>query len=74
MLLVVADKLGGERADRLRAALKKGLPFDDVLSRAISDEEFSSLLTKMERDLPNALSQVAKWDILDNLAARDSNA
>ncbi len=55
LLLAIADKIGGERARRMREAVRQAR-YDPHLERPISDEEFASQLEKAERDLPTALA------------------
>jgi flagellar motility protein MotE (MotC chaperone) len=62
LLHQLADKLGGEQAERMRAALKKKSPFDDLLDRPMSDEEFASQLQKAEHDLPKVLAKMKSAD------------
>jgi hypothetical protein len=54
LLLAIADKVGGERARRMREAVRQA-KYDPLLERPISDAEFASRLEQAEKDLPTAL-------------------
>ena len=44
LLYVVVDKIGGKHGERMRSALKKKTPFDDIMDRPMSNEAFASEL------------------------------
>jgi len=53
----LAGKIGGENGERMRDALKKKSPFDDLLDQPFTDEEFASHLKKAERDFLAAFAK-----------------
>jgi hypothetical protein len=54
LLYALANRIGGEDGARLHEQLKVKTPFDDVLNRTMSDEDFATELKKLENDLPKA--------------------
>jgi hypothetical protein len=57
VLLALADKIGGERAERIRAFFETPLLKDlKVWNEMLSDEEFESQLKKTEIGLKKAAS------------------
>lgn len=57
LLLAIADKVGGERARRMRELIRLS-PRWDLLDRELTDEEFTEQLTAAERDLPSVLANL----------------
>jgi len=56
MLLALADKIGGERAERIRASFETPLLKDlKAWDEILSDEEFESQLKKTELGLKKAV-------------------
>ena len=68
LLQVLADKIGGDHGSRLRTALKKKAPFDDVLDRPLGDREFAVQLACLEHDFKAALAKKKSidWDAPDS--------
>jgi hypothetical protein len=62
LLYAVADKIVGERGERMRSALKKKTPFDDIIDRPMSDEAFDAEKKKLESELPQAFEKMNKVD------------
>jgi hypothetical protein len=58
LLRAVADKIGGEAGEKIRARLQKKTIIDDILDRPMSDKDFDAQLLKMERGLPSALAKL----------------
>jgi hypothetical protein len=64
LLYALADKIGGDHANRLRVSLKRKAPFDDALDRPLSDREFAVQLASLERDFKAAVAKRKSidWD------------
>jgi hypothetical protein len=62
LLHAVADKIGGEHGERMRTALKRKTPFDDILDRTMSREAFVSEMKRLESDLPKAFAKMKTMD------------
>ena len=61
LLYALADKIGGDHANRLRTSLKRKAPFDDALDRPLSDREFAVQLASLERDFKSK-EEINRWD------------
>lgn len=57
LLIAIADRIGGERAKRMREALRD-LSFAHLLDRPLSDEEFAAMLRQAEKDLPSIMANL----------------
>lgn len=62
LIHALADRIGGEDGDRMRAALQKQSPFDDIIDRPIAEEDFASLLEEMDRNWKAARAKMKKVD------------
>jgi hypothetical protein len=64
LLHALADRIGGAHGERLRAALAKKNLLDDIIDRPMSDEEFTSQLEKLARELPAAFAKMkdVEWE------------
>lgn len=60
LLLELAEKVGGEHPARMRAALRKKTPFDNVSDQPISDDEFAWQMKGLERDFRNAVAKMKR--------------
>lgn len=58
LLYAVADKIGGEQAEKLRTMLKQKSVFDGILDRPMTEEEFSAQLEQMAHGLPKAFARI----------------
>jgi hypothetical protein len=58
LLLALADKIGGEEAERVRAAIQNKKLTGAVVDRPISDVEFEAQLSKMAQNLPKLLAKM----------------
>ena len=64
LLYELADKIGGEYGEGMRAWLQKKAPFDDILDRPMSDEELARQM-KMLEDVPQTLAKLKKMKKTD---------
>jgi len=64
LLYTVAEQVGGEHGERLRAMLAKSSLIDDLLDRPISEAEYATQLTQLVTDLPRFMAQRKRghWD------------
>ena len=58
LLYAVADKIGGETGEKMRARLQTKTIIDDILDRSMSDEDLDAQLRKMECGLPSAFAKL----------------
>jgi hypothetical protein len=51
LMYAIADKIGGARGKRMREKLGKKMPFDHLLEKPLSDEEFATQLQRAEVEI-----------------------
>lgn len=61
LIHMLADRIGNENGERLRSALNKKAPFDDLLDRPMTDEEFTAQWQKMAAAVPRPASRPRKF-------------
>jgi hypothetical protein len=62
LLHALADKIGGDQGERLRALLQRKTMMDDILDRPLSEEEFAAQLQKLQQGIPQALERIQGED------------
>jgi len=64
LLSALADRIGGGHGRRMRAALSRIAPFDDLLDRPMDDAAYDSELKRLETDLPKAFATMKprEWE------------